>query len=58
MTVNRLDPRSRNGLWAVIRELVAEGPCSVAPLLGSVAWIAGLTLVFAPPAISRYRRLA
>jgi hypothetical protein len=30
----------------------------VAPVLGSVAWIAGLTLVFAPLAISRCRRLA
>jgi hypothetical protein len=30
----------------------------VGPVLQSIAWIAGLTLVFAPLAIHRYRRLA
>jgi oleandomycin transport system permease protein len=40
-----------------LRALTTGGP-AVGPVLGSAAWIAGLTLVFGPLAVSRYRRLA
>ena len=44
-------------LTEALRALTAGGP-AVGPVPKSVAWIVGLTLVFAPLAIHRYRRLA
>ena len=44
-------------LTEALRALTTGGPV-ILPVLRSVAWIAGLTLVFAPLAIHRYRRLA
>ena len=40
-----------------LRALTTGGP-AVGPVLTSVAWIVGLTLVFAPLAVRQYRRLA
>jgi ABC transporter DrrB family efflux protein len=40
-----------------LRALTTGGP-AVGPVLWSVAWIVGLTLVFAPLAVRQYRRLA
>jgi ABC transporter DrrB family efflux protein len=44
-------------LTDALRALTTGSP-AIGPVLKSVAWIAGLTLVFAPLAIHRYRRLA
>jgi oleandomycin transport system permease protein len=40
-----------------LRALLTGGPART-PVLWSLAWIAGLVLVFAPLAVGRYRRLA
>jgi ABC-type multidrug transport system permease subunit len=44
-------------LTEALRALTTGGP-AIGPVIKSVAWIAGLTLAFAPLAIHRYRRLA
>jgi ABC-type polysaccharide/polyol phosphate export permease len=44
-------------LTEALRALTTGGP-AIGPVLHSIAWIAGLTLVFAPLAIRQYRRLA
>jgi ABC-type polysaccharide/polyol phosphate export permease len=44
-------------LTEALRALTAGGPAA-GPLLKSVAWIVGLTVVFAALAVRQYRRLA
>jgi oleandomycin transport system permease protein len=44
-------------LAEALRALTTGGP-AIGPVLRSVAWIAGLILVFAPLAIRQYRRLS
>ena len=44
-------------LTETLRALTTGGP-AIGPVLRSIAWIVGLTLVFAPLAIRQYRRLA
>jgi ABC-2 family transporter protein len=44
-------------LTEALRALTTGGP-AIGPVLQSIAWIGGLTLVFAPLAIRQYRRLA
>ena len=44
-------------LTEALRALTSGGPAT-GPVLQSIAWIGGLTLVFAPLAIRQYRRLA
>jgi oleandomycin transport system permease protein len=52
-----VEAKPDHGVTEALRALTTGGP-AISPVLWSVAWVVGLTLVFAPLAIRRYRRLA